>query len=412
LKNNRLIKLGILAPGFPDGGGVTTVTSFLYEVAKESELFDPHVFALSTSWRDDLSVNLINPRSWLKGAKYTENISSGITFKKIGAFLSEFEFQRYKRRRVLDSLLQDMDIIQVISGSAAPANTAIGLAKPLSIQVATFSNVERRSRLAQEKNVLGLWRRLMTYITYELDKRALRHADAIEVENYWMLKFVKGLNGKKENVDVRFIPPGVDPIVFCPLKDRAFNNFPYILCVGRLDDPRKNIMMLLRAFRRINKARPDVCLITAGLKKPREDFFRMASDMGVLNRIKHIDSPDQDTLIKLYQNAAVFCLPSNEEGLGLVILEAMSCGIPIVATRCGGPEVLVRDGANGYLVPLNDEEKMAEQVIQILNNREMNIIMGKMSRKIVLESFTKRMTGKQFIEIWKSLSTSARTKVL
>ena len=71
----------------------------------------------------------------------------------------------------------------------------------------------------------------------------------------------------------------------------------------------------------------------------------------------------------MYQRAAVFALPSDDEGLGIVILEAMACGVPVVATRCGGPEDIITDGTDGFLVPRYDAGALASRLVSKKSSR-------------------------------------------
>jgi glycosyltransferase involved in cell wall biosynthesis len=75
----------------------------------------------------------------------------------------------------------------------------------------------------------------------------------------------------------------------------------------------------------------------------------------------------------LYQEAKCFVLPSYEEGFGMVILEAMACGIPVVSTRCGGPNDIVLDGENGYLVDIGDVNAMAEKILALCIKKKIYI---------------------------------------
>jgi glycosyltransferase involved in cell wall biosynthesis len=136
---------------------------------------------------------------------------------------------------------------------------------------------------------------------------------------------------------------------------------------------------------------------------PDDRFWRQAEQMKLSERIEVFKNPDLNTLISLYQNAAVFVLPSDEEGLGIVVLEAMACSIPVVATRCGGPDGIIQDGRNGYLVDLDDYMLMSKKIKILLENFELNNNIGRLARSNVLERFDTLVTGDFFIKIWDKL---------
>ncbi len=246
----------------------------------------------------------------------------------------------------------------------------------------------------------------MTDITARMDDRALTRVDAIQVENPWMLEYVRRINSGR-SVDLRFVPPGINSNLFRPLPSRDLSQETYILCVGRLSDSRKNVGMLLEAYnilvRRLGKR---VKLILAGMDSPPDAFWQRADDLGLRESIGFIPNPTLEQLISLYQRAGVFALPSFEEGLGLVVLEAMGCGIPVVATRCGGPEGIITDGVDGFLVPLNDADAMAERLEYLLANQQANLAMGKQARKTIEMRFDERVTAKEFVDSWENLLAS------
>jgi glycosyltransferase involved in cell wall biosynthesis len=93
-------------------------------------------------------------------------------------------------------------------------------------------------------------------------------------------------------------------------------------------------------------------------------------------------------LESLYQRAALLLLTSYQEGFGIVGLEALLHGIPVIATNCGGPADYTINDLTGYLVKINDDEDMAKKALHILSNKELNSIMAYNSQKFVLENYS------------------------
>lgn len=247
----------------------------------------------------------------------------------------------------------------------------------------------------------------MTEITDRFDDRALRRVDAIQVENPWMLDYARELNVGRD-VDIRYAPPGVDDALFRPLASRDLDGDPYVLCVARLDDPRKNIGLLLEVYVRLDVGlRRRARLVLAGSSGPPPSFWSRAEALGVRDRIEYVAKPSRDRLVELYQRASAFALPSDEEGLGVVLLESMACGVPVVSTRSGGPDGVVTDGKDGFLVPLDDAEAMADRLGRLLREPGLNLSMGREARRTIESRYAERVAGEAFLDVWDRLLAKA-----
>lgn len=359
--------------------------------------------SLATSAQDESSVGISRPTTWGRGVITRYGHWQGLPFVHVGASICELEFQRYRPRRMLADVVADCDILQVVCGSPAWANAVCGLDKPVAVQCATRAKVERRRRDANPAGLAGWWRKAMTEITDCMDDRALRAVDAIQVENPWMFEYARQLNEGRQ-VDLRYAPPGVDARTFCPASEREPEQDPYVLCVGRLNDPRKNIGLLLDAYARIPKGiRSRSRLVLAGISGPPDGFWQRAMALGLRDQINFIHCPSIDKLVALYQQASMFVLPSDEEGLGVVLLEAMACGVPVVSTRCGGPDAIITDGEDGYLVSLGDAAALADRIARLSLDEGLNREMGRRARASIEQRYTGEVAGQAFLDVWDRL---------
>ncbi len=399
--------IGLVVPSLELGGGVPAVAEFICQVIQRTGRFDVRLVSLSTTARDDVGVSITRPNTWLHNALAIKGVWRGRPFVRVGAMASELEFQRYQPRAALAAVLTGCDIIQVVCGAPAWANAVLGLGKPVSLQVATRAKVERRRRDANPKSLLDWWRKAMTEITNRMDDRALRSIDAIQLENPWMLQYSQQINKERVDVDIRYAPPGVDTKLFYPLADRYALTKQYILCVGRLDDPRKNICLLLNAFSQLPARLAHVQLVTAGAGNPPPEYWAQVDALGLHDRVRHVHRPKTDELVRLYQQATVFALASDEEGLGVVILEAMACAVPVVATRCGGPDGIITDGTDGYLVPLDDADAMADRLTLLCTDSHLNQQMGREARATIEARYADDVAGQAFVDVWDKLLQKA-----
>jgi len=194
---------------------------------------------------------------------------------------------------------------------------------------------------------------------------------------------------------IHVIPPGVDLEVFHPLPREvafaALGEDPcqrMILFVGRMD-PVKGLDTLLRALATILDRDPavleDACLVIAGGDKvedqPRMDaemarIDALRRDLGLGELVRFVGSLPQDTLPYWYNAAEFVVVPSRYESFGLVALEAMACGAPVIASDVGGLSTLVRDGRTGFLVPDNDPQALADKLAPLLALPEIRDTLG------------------------------------
>lgn len=389
-------------PALADGGGVPAVARFVKDVALRSGCFDLKLVSLSMSSVDPCNLRLARPDTWLRGASSREGAWESHHYTHVGAVMSELEFQRYRSRAELRRAVADCDLLQVVCGSPAAAYSVCGLGKPVAVQCATRAKIERRRRDHSLRPLLQLWRSWMTAVTDRFDDLALRSVDAIQVENPWMYDYARQLNEGRA-VDIRYAPPGIDAARFCPVV-RDYHLDPYILCVGRLDDPRKNIGLLLEAYCLVpGELRNRLRIVFAGQAAPVATFWRRADALGVRNRITFIERPPLNDLVSLYQRACMFVLPSDEEGLGVVLLEAMGCGVPVVSTRSGGPDGIIDHGFNGYLVDLDDAPAMSNCIAALGSDAALNEKMGHDARRTIEERYAEDIAGGAFIDTWQKL---------
>ena len=135
-----------------------------------------------------------------------------------------------------------------------------------------------------------------------------------------------------------------------------------------------------------------------GISSPSEDDWDMAKSLGIRDVIEFREDVPIDELASLYRNAALFVLPSNEEGLGIVLLEAMASGTPVVSTRCGGPETIIVDGETGFLTPVGDAQALAARMRQLLESPQLRRDMGASGRRTIKARFSLDVAGRAFLD--------------
>ena len=139
----------------------------------------------------------------------------------------------------------------------------------------------------------------------------------------------------------------------------------YLLCVGTIEE-RKNLMLAVKSLKLLPE---DIHLVAVGKKtKYADKVMETADKIGVSHRLHLLSGVSDDELNVIYKKAEVFVYPSRYEGFGIPIIEAIFCGLPVVACtgscleEAGGPDCL-------YVNP-DDSKGMADAIIQLLNNEE------------------------------------------
>lgn len=188
---------------------------------------------------------------------------------------------------------------------------------------------------------------------------------------------------------ISVVPCGVDTDEFQPGDQRAAReqiglagDDPIVLYVGRIERL-KGIDILVRAAAQVEGCFQLVIL--GGDAKDAErkhELMELARDLGVCQRIHFIDAVPHEELPLYYSAADVCVVPSYYESFGLVAVEAMACGVPVIASRVGGLKDTVRDGRTGYLVAWRCPEPFAERLDLLLNNESLRRSMGREARAV------------------------------
>ena len=376
-------------------GGLATLTTFLHRTLSESGRYQPELISLATSADDSASLRLKSPRSWATGARLEEAGWQDLSIIHAGAWGAELEFQRYRPRHSLRDLFAQFDLLQFIVGSPPWVCSALPNRRPIFLWTATTTRADRLTRMRSLSPARRAWAGAMVSLAERYEHRALRAADQIFALSEYTRCSIESISGRE---DVILAPCGVDTDLFHPANERTADKGDFILCVARFSDPRKNVRLLLEAYAMLverMEAVPDLYLIG----DPDEESIRsQLVSIGLGARVKLIAPRPIEELAELYRHARCVVLSSNEEGLGIVIIEAMASGIPVVSTACGGPATAITDGETGFLVPIGDRSALADAMERVLVDPDLRIRMGARGREVALERFSFAAAGKVFLD--------------
>jgi 1,4-alpha-glucan branching enzyme len=224
----------------------------------------------------------------------------------------------------------------------------------------------------------GLLLRTMTG-AYErtVGRRVVRRSDRLIAVSEAVADHARALGARPQTIDV--IPNGVDLDVFKP-RQVPRNGPPRVLFVGRLV-PNKGPEVLVRAAPWVLERFPEVEFVVCGDGPMRGALEREAKRLGVMRAFRFLglvtDVP------RVMQDGSVLVRPSTLEGMPLSVLEAMACGLPVVATNVGGTPELVKHGTHGYLFHPGDVNGLAGYLMVLLGNPKVAAAFGTAGRRAV-----------------------------
>jgi phosphatidyl-myo-inositol alpha-mannosyltransferase len=249
---------------------------------------------------------------------------------------------------------ENFDVVHVHE-PAVPMLSLVVLRHSHAVNVGTF-------HAYREKNMLyDVGKQLLKRAFNRLDGRIFV-SDAVReyVTRYFPGEYILIPNG----IDcARFCNPSIQPI------EKFNDGRPNILYVGRMDK-RKGFRYLMCAFPLIKRAIPEARLIVVGAftDKEKTPFVRYARTHR-LHSVNFVGQVSRQDLPRYYRTATVFCAPSTGfESFGMILLEAMAAGVPIVASDITGYRSVVENGMEGLLAPPKDEQAIARAVIELLRD--------------------------------------------
>jgi glycosyltransferase involved in cell wall biosynthesis len=226
--------------------------------------------------------------------------------------------------------------------------------------------------------------------------RAAEGCDAVVVlSGYAAAEYADSVGG-----EVRVIHPGVDLRRFRPAERRAER--PTIVCPAAVEEPRKNVALLLDAFALVRERVPEARLV---LSRPR--------DRGALGRagvdaaapgVQWRDLDDERSLARAYGEAWVAVLPAVDEAFGLVLVEALACGTPVVGYAGGGiPEIVDRDDT-GRLFDRLEPDALAGAITQTLETAPDPATAGRCREHA--ERFSSDRCTERYLALYRELASS------
>jgi glycosyltransferase involved in cell wall biosynthesis len=217
------------------------------------------------------------------------------------------------------------------------------------------------------------------------------------------------------------IPQGVDTSRFCPADGKERTALrqgldlpaePLALYVGVLDS-RKNVKWLVETWIKHQKAFPEWRLLLVGptSRDPwdaslRDQLRGFACEHGLQDRILFRDFSPR--IEDYYRAADVFILPSQNEGMPNVVVEAMSCGLPCVVTAISGTTDLIHHGHSGLLFEVNSETSFLDAFSLVSQSGDTRNQIGRHARELMVERFSSEIITERYLELYRNMLNGNR----
>jgi len=252
-----------------------------------------------------------------------------------------------------------------------------------------------------------VWERLPV-----LRRRALASADRVVAPSCYTVGMLAAVQGvPPERIQRLPWPLGLD---FLRLADQPTEHplppdFPsgqVVLTVGRwaAAERYKGVDQLIHATATLREEFPDLHLVAVGSGDDLPRLREIATNIGVADRVHFLERLSREQIASCYARADIFALPSTGEGFGLVFLEAMAFGKPLVGAAAGGSTDLIADGVNGLLVPPKEVAQLTQALGRLLRNRALRDEMGRRGAAIVREKYRVNVFQQQLEDILAELA--------
>ncbi len=337
---------------------------FVYEAASRSG-FDPFLaYNIVPGVRGRQELTTLGRLAARAPLGVVEETFEGMRGVGIERRFPEAEFLNYRgNRRLWDEVLRRADACFAVGGNSHAALPLAYANRPFALWVATPLLEDRIDRIRHQR----VPRKLRDYASLPLllqqERFVYEKASHVLALSEYTRRLLAGkypfLEGKMTIASFPIDTERFRPVPF------AEKSGDYLLFTGRFDDERKNMPLLLRAFREIAPRHPRLTLRLVGATAT-DSMRETMRAYGIESRVETYPFLSRDELVRHYQHAALFVIASFQEGLCISGLEALSCGTPVISTRCGGPEELLRSGENGWLVPNDDAPALRDAILRFL----------------------------------------------
>jgi len=309
-------------------------------------------------------------------------------------------------RRLAKKMNPDLAFIwHMQDASILPIMSIQDLGIPVVYRIGSHWLIQEKHKHVEEDNSIKRW--------FQSGLLGFRHFEELKIDNaiFNSDSLLQSYQNADFNINnVIMIPSGIPDkwIMKKPIRSLLTNCFVKLLYVGRIE-VEKGIEVAIKSIEYLINGRNYRDLSLDLIGRGELDFVNrikeVVSSHNLENFVKFIGFLPHSNLMQRYRNYDILLFPTPKyEGLPMTILEAMSQGIPVIASNIGGPRDIIEDGRNGFLVCPNKPDKMAEAIEQIIKSPSLIVRMGYAAANTVKKKFKFEVMLDQYETFLKSIA--------
>ena len=389
------MKIGVITSAYPeyedDPHGIF-VHRLMKEVRKQGH--EVHVLAPYTGNKTEFQLNGVHVQKfnyfYPKRFQKLAGRSGMIDNVKEGVFV-KFQFLSFIIFNVINSLrkLKEMDIVHV----QWPIPNGLGALFLKWVYRIPYINTVYGEEVYLSKRY---------HVTTILKFLVYWSSDIVTISN---ATYEACLNVGLPGLKLDIIPFGVDTSFYRPLDVFKDKQIFQILSVGYLIE-RKGFMYLISSIKDVLSEHENVRLKIVGTGPQELQIRNHISELNLEKHVEIIGNITDDELLKLYNSSDLFVLPSiidsqgNTEGLGVVLIEAMACGLPVIGSNIGGIPDIIRDRETGLLVPQKDIHQLSIAMKELIENKDLMEKIANNGYQMVKNKFSWEKIARDYIDCY------------
>jgi len=296
--------------------------------------------------------------------------------------------------KIVKSLESHVDIVHIHTPLPPLVRTS------LPIITTIHSPILSDSKYSTIRSIYSLVSKISArFVSYPLEMKLIASSDTITAVSASVAQDLR--NYHLDPVQLCILHNGVNEQFFTP-KQKKSQGEKQILYVGRMDHE-KGVFDLLNCAQHLCSKRSDLFFNFVGDGRDLTKLKQKSKKMGLEDRVTFTGQLDRDKLVQMYQDADLFVFPSYHEGLPTVLLEAMSCGLPIIATDVRGNGDVIVNGENGILVPPKSPNELAESILSLVDDERYKCVLGKNARNTIEAKYTWNAVAKNIVDCYTHL---------